>query len=350
MEDGGTGTAFEAPMRIADWIEDPRQLMLVMFRIRQLIPALQTFALLGIPDLIDEDPVSVSELARRAGAHEDSLARVLRFLASEGLLCMTQDGLVAHNALSRMLRADHPQSVKPQFCVRDFYEAHLLMPEGVKTGEVPYKLRYGSGQFEYLAAHPEHAKPFAELMTATTRVAEEDIFGAHRFHPFKLAVDVGGSHGSLLRRLLAEHPAAQGILFDLPHVAADAEARWADEPDAARLKAIGGSFFDWVPAGADLYLLKQILHDWPDEDCLRILRNVRAAMAPDGRIAIVERLLPEELVPDAAWAMDLSMLALVGGRERNLAEFEALLGQAGLSLSRATGTASGLNVIEALPI
>jgi SAM-dependent methyltransferase len=187
-------------------------------------------------------------------------------------------------------------------------------------------------------------------MSLTTAMAEKVIFAQHSFAPFTLAVDVGGNHGTLLLRLLADHPDARGILFDMPAVVAQAANRLASDPAGSRVEAVGGSFFESVPAGGDLYVMKQILHDWDDAQCAAILANVRKVIAPGGRLAIIDRLLPETMRPHPAWNMDLYMMLWSTGRERKLSEFTALLDATGFKLDRVTENDNDPCVIEAVPV
>ena len=284
-------------MTVAEWIGSPQRFLGFAIMADAFFPSLRALAELGVADHIDDEPVPVPALAQACGADERSLRRVLRFVAAEGLLRMTDDDSVEHTELSRSLRSDHPLSVRNVLLLRNHYEAFTKLLEGVRTGQMPHDLRFGKGYWENLSEHPDLVAIFSATMTLTTRLTEDAIFAAHEFRPFRLAVDVGGSAGTLLRRLLAGSPSSEGILFDLPDVVRDSEKGGPGAPDARRLRAIGGSFFDSVPAGADLYLLKQILHDWDDADCVKILKTVREAIAPGGRLAIFEILLPERNVP-----------------------------------------------------
>ena len=337
-------------MTVAEWIGRPQNFLGFVIMTDAFFPSLRVIAELGVADRIDDAPVPVRVLAEACGADERSLRRLLRFVAAEGLLRMTDDDNVEHTELSRSLRSDHPLSVRNALLLRNHFEAFTKLLEGVRTGQSPHLLRFGKGYWENLSEHPDLVGIFSATMTLTTRLTEDAIFAAHEFRPFKLAVDVGGSAGSLLRRLLAGNPSSAGILFDLPDVVRDAEKGWAGAPDAPRLHAVGGSFFDSVPAGADLYMLKQILHDWDDAHCVKILKKVREAIAPRGRLAIFEILLPERNAPHPGWAMDVSMMTLTHGGERKLSEYEALLGEAEFELDRVTPTQSTMNVVEAVPV
>ncbi|HXC58011.1 MAG TPA: methyltransferase, partial [Steroidobacteraceae bacterium] len=260
-------------------------------------------------------------------------------------------GRYAHSDFSRLLRRDHPRSLHPVvYCGLNLIANAGALPQALKTRQVAQQVAHGTGYFEQLGNDPELAETFARFMTLTTTRAEQFILENHRFEPFRLAVDVGGSHGSLLLSLLAARPQAHGILFDLPEVVAQAPTAIASHAAGARVKLVGGSFFDSVPAGGDLYLLKQILHDWDDERSLSILRRIRAAIAPDGRLAVLDRLLPEAPRPHPAYHMDLYMMLLVGAQERKLSQFETLFGASGFRLDRVTEYPDGPSVMEALPV
>jgi hypothetical protein len=187
-------------------------------------------------------------------------------------------------------------------------------------------------------------------MSRTTAILEDFVFAHHRFEPFELAVDVGGSHGRLMMALLKAYSNARGIVFDLPKTAEQASRIIAESTVADRIEARGGDFFKSVPDGADLYLLKQILHDWGDEDCVKILSSIRAAIADRGRLAVIEYLLPDVSVNHPGFAMDIHMMVLSTGRERTLAEYEALLATAGFRLDRVTENAQGQSVAEFVPV
>jgi hypothetical protein len=204
--------------------------------------------------------------------------------------------------------------------------------------------------FEYLSQHPDTARYFGALMSRTTAIAEAFVFANHRFEPFELAVDVGGSHGWLMLNLLGHYPDTRGIVFDLPATAEQARTVLSASAVGARAEARGGNFFEAVPAGGDLYLLKQILHDWDDERCVQILAAIRAAIGARGRLAVIEYLLPESMVPHSGFAMDVHMMVLSAGRERTLSEYNSLFAAAGFEFDRVTENARGQSVVEVIPV
>jgi hypothetical protein len=194
--------------------------------------------------------------------------------------------------------------------------------------------------WEYRATHPESAALFDAAMTDLSRRTNRSLLEAYDFSRFGTVVDVGGGRGALLSALLAAHPHQHGVLFDLPHVVAGAPSAEGD-----RLRVVGGSFFDGVPGGGDAYLLRAILHDWPDDDCVRILDACRGAMGEDATLLVIERDLADGL--QEAALSDLNMLIGPGGRERTRVEYASLLSSAGLRLVRAWPSARGLHVFEA---
>jgi hypothetical protein len=229
-------------------------------------------------------------------------------------------------------------------------EHGLSLDKALRDGGPSFDAHYGMAMFDYVSRNPEFGETFGRYMSLTTAKAEQVIFAQHDFKPFSLAVDVGGNHGTLLLRLLADRPQARGILFDLPAVVAQAPQRLANDPAGSRVEVIGGSFFDGVPAGGDLYTMKQILHDWNDAECIAILTNIRKAIAPGGRLAIIDRLLPETMRPHPAYSMDFYMMLWSTGQERKLSEFTALLDATGFRLDHVTENDNEPCVIEAVPV
>jgi hypothetical protein len=203
--------------------------------------------------------------------------------------------------------------------------------------------------WQYYAEHPETQALFGEAMTNLTAIANAGVLGSYTVPPFKTAVDVGGGHGSFLTAILDQHPDATGVLFDLPSVIAEAAKRETIGRNP-RVRTIGGDFFKEIPAGADLYLLKFVVHDWDDERSLKILRNIRTAIAADGRLAMVEIVLPSGNEPHIGPLIDLNMMVMTGGVERTQAEYQTLLSQSGFRFDRLVTTKSPFSVIEAVPV
>jgi hypothetical protein len=303
---------------------------------------------LRIPDLLASGPKTVTELATECGAHAVTLERLLRALASIEMFALTDDGRFCNTPLTEVLRTDHPQSRRDG--VLFLPAAFLWRPlgelyESVRTGEPAFQRIFGQNFFEYLAAQPDDAAAFNTVMTQGIAWTSNALLAAYDFSRFKLLVDVGGGEGALLRDILMATPTLKGVLFDLPQAVAGASEILQGDL-AARSQIVGGSFFDSVPDGADGYLLKGVIHDWPDDDAVRILRNIRRAISKDGLLLLVERVV--DLAVRPAGLMDLLML-VIGGRERTEADFRALLAAAGFSLTRVIPTEAE-SLIECRPV
>jgi hypothetical protein len=203
--------------------------------------------------------------------------------------------------------------------------------------------------FEYVDTDEDLADAFNNAMTAGSEFAIYSVLAAYDFTGFRKIIDVGGGHGRLLSMILAKATAARGVLYDLPAVVDGAAPELTKAGVAARCEVVGGSFFDSVPEGGDAYLMKTILHDWNDDDALKILANVRSAIAPGGTLLLLESVLPERSSSDLGLLIDLEMLVAVGGRERTHAEWANLLGRAGFRLNRVVRTATPTSIVEAVP-
>jgi len=301
-----------------------------------------------IADAIGNGPTDLEAIARRTATHKESLRRLLNALAANGIFKQQGVDRYEPTALSGPLRSDAADSQRAYMALGRMiiHRSWNALEQTMDSGRTAFDVEFGAPIFDYLREHPSLAAEFAEGMTSTTRRAELALTTAAPFGQFDTVVDVGGSFGSLLRLLLAKRPSAKGIVFDRPEIAKQAVKHWGNAPDASRLQAVGGNFFDAVPAGADLYLLKQILHDWQDQECLKILRNVHHAMGCGGRLAVIEMVLPDDGGPHPGWMSDLMMMTVTGGRERTRSEYSALLTEAGLRIERVIGTDSPLSVID----
>lgn len=330
------GELIEHPDEFQEWFAHTRAAMTVLH-------ALSNMRLL---ELWDDEPISLADLAAGAELPVAAVARIVGFLASQHLLELRRDGRVAHTSRSRTLRNWSPALASSRIIMQASFE----LVDALRQDVTPFEACYGAPVFAYFDEHPNVARVFGEHMSLTTGWAEDVIIAHHSFRPFQLAVDIGGSHGSLLARLLAENPDAQGVLFDLPAVAQQAGARLDWIAEGGRIDVVGGDFFQSVPAGGDLYLLKQILHDWNDDECIAILRSVRKAITPDGRLAVIDRLLPEENEADPAFASDIMMMIWTSGQERKLSQFERLFEATGFALDHVTRNYHHESVIEAVPV
>jgi O-methyltransferase domain/Dimerisation domain len=318
----------------------------------QVTQAIHVAATLGIADLLRDGPRGSEDLAAQTSTQAPSLHRVLRALGAVGVLHEGDDGRFALTDVGECLRSDAPEPVggwAAYVGLPSHFAAWANLLHTVRTGENAFRSVHGNTVWEYRARHPEDGRLFDQAMTDITHRANQHLLEAYDFGRFGTVVDVGGGHGALLAGVLAAHPLVRGVVFDQPHVVAGAPAVLEAAGVADRCQAVGGSFFDAVPAGADAYVLKAILHDWDDEDAVRILGSCRDAITADGAVLVVERELggPNQN-PDGKFS-DLNMMVGPGGRERTREEFADLLAAGGFALQRAVPTAIGLSVFEARP-
>jgi hypothetical protein len=310
-----------------------------------------TVAELGVADQVSAgSPRPVSALAAATDAHERSLHRALRFLASHGVFTETAPGVFDHTPLSAALRDDAPGSYRAG--ARMF---HRMFPgwdgldHAIRTGESGFAKVYGVPVFDYIAAHPDLG-PFVDAgMTSFHGYETGAMLDAYDFGGIRVLADVGGGNGSLLAEALRRHPSMRGLLFDLGHVAGRAAARLAGAGLADRCRVVEGSFFEGVPAGADAYLFRHIIHDWTDEQCVQILSHCRQVIPDDGRLLVVECVVPSGNEPSVAKDFDILMMTFPGGMERTADEFRDLFARAGFALTSITPTATMVSIVEGRP-
>ena len=307
---------------------------------------------LGIPDELAKGPLPADEVARRVGADPGAVYRLMRALASKGVLRHRPDGKFKLTPIGKALRTGTPGSVRDMA----LFLGHPLRWEdwgnllySVHTGEPSVDKLRGMPFFEDVKTETDLAEAFNNAMTAGSEFAIYVVLAAYDFSGYRKLVDVGGGHGRLLSMILAKAAPARGVLFDLPAVVDGAGPELQKAGVAQRCEVVAGSFFDSVPAGADAYLMKAILHDWNDDDAVKILGNIRGAIAPDGKLLLLESVLPERSSSDIGLLIDLEMLVVVGGKERTHAEWANLLGRAGFRLNRVVHTATPVSIIEAVP-
>lgn len=307
--------------------------------------ALQTVAELGVADHVGDGhvPVPVEELARACGADPDALERVLRLLETQGIFAVGCAG-VAHTPSSRLLRSDHPMSMRA--FARMMGSPGILatfdrFDHSVRTGAPAAERLPGGNLWAYLQANPDEARVFGEAMTAKAGADIAAVLGSYDFSRFARVADIGGGRGHLLRAVLDAAPSAHGVLFDLPHVVD------ALEIGRDRIDTVAGDFFvDPLPA-AEGYLLMDVIHDWADAEAAAILRAVRRAAPSGARVLIVENVLADEGSDPHGRTLDAIMLAVTGGRERTGAQLTALLTGAGFGPVRLIDTPGPLRIVEA---
>ncbi|MGC9539626.1 methyltransferase [Streptomyces sp. UG1] len=312
--------------------------------------AIRVAATLRLADHIAAGHTALPELARAAGADVDALRRMLRVLVGRGVFAEPRQDTYALTPAAELLKDSGAFGLRAWFDLDGMGgrmdQAFGRLLDTVRTGEPAYPLVHGRSLWQDTLDSPELARSYADLMAAHTTFAAPEVVAAHPWPERGHVVDVGGGSGSLLSRLLTARPGLRGTLLDLPEAAEEAGRALAAAGHGQRASVHPGSFFDPLPTGADLYLLTWVLHDWNDEDAVRILRRCAEATADgDGSVLIVENLVTEGRRADVAAAMDLRLLVLFGGRERTPGQLDELVSRAGLRVTGRRVTGTGIHLV-----
>jgi hypothetical protein len=309
------------------------------------------FADLNVADALAGGAKSAAALAIELEVDGDALYRLLRAATNLDLVREEPGRAFRLCPVGRALSNREEESLRDYivFMGRVGYRFWGRLTDSVRQGRTAIEIETGKRPFDYLLDDPEVRRLFARAMTAVSNLSAHAFVAVYDVGRFRTIVDVGGGHGRLLSTILAAVPVARGVLFDLPDVVTGARDWLAGRPERDRIDIVGGSFFEQIPKGGDLYVLKSILHDWQDADALRILRAVRRSMPPGSTLTLVESIVPEENSKHFAKVVDVEMLVHGGGRERTRDEHRALLVRAGFRLSRFIGTAAPISIVEAEP-
>lgn len=328
-------------------------------RLRQLIDGYRDTALihaavkLGVPDLLVDRPLPLDELARRLEVDEDRLNRLLRGLAVIGIVNDEPGRTYALTELGAGLCSKSPGGLGSAALIagEEYAPAWSELLHSVRSGGVAFEHVFGMTAWAHREQNPELNQAFQTWLREATASSADAVAKAYDFSGVRMVADIGGGQGGVLRAILARHPEVEGVLADLPQVIAQVRPLFEAAGLAGRYRVTAADFFEEVPGGADLYLLKSVLHDWNDEQCGAILRTCRKAMSTAARLLIVERVLPERAEEAPATIMlDLHMMAVLGGRERSLADYRRLAAVAGLELRDSLPIDSGFQLMECYPI
>ncbi|ODT62762.1 hypothetical protein ABS71_15275 [bacterium SCN 62-11] len=304
---------------------------------------------LGFFEGLEQGPVSSVSLS--AGYHPESVERLLRGCVALGALHEVEAGVFGLTEMGQLLVSSHPRSLRDAMVMMTdpgHWHSWYQLEHTVTTGQPAYQKALGvSNVFDYFASQPEEAERFNRSMASMTRAFVQQLKAAYDISRFALIADIGGGHGQFLGALLQGASGSRGLLFDLETVLAGADQELSALGVSERVEKVAGSFFESIPAGADLYLLKHILHDWTDEQCAQILGHVSTAMKPGSTLLIAEMLLAEPPQISPAAMMDLNMMVMTGGRERTAAQYEKLLQGAGLQIRRILALEGPYQLLEA---
>ena len=314
--------------------------------------ALYPIAKLNIADLLAHGPMTVAELAQTTGTDADALYRVLRLLASAGIFAESGGRVFSLTPRSDLLRSDVSGSLRDMVIWMGnpfHFKVWSELSYSLTTGKPAVEYVFGKPAFQAIYDEPEVAYDFNTAMTCFSRLIAPALLEAYDFSGIGTLMDVAGGHGAILCEVLSRYPQMKGILFDMPNVIEEATCHICELKMDDRCRTIKGDFFESIPGGADAYYLQHIIHDWADEPALKILANCRRALEgrQDGRLLIVDAVIPETPEPHFSKLLDLEMLLMPGGRERTECEWRELLGQAGFRITRIVPTQGSESVIEA---
>jgi O-methyltransferase domain/Dimerisation domain len=331
---------------------DPTQLLLQIGTGYVLSSALWVAAELNVADLLRGGPKAVAELAKSTKTNEDALYRILRLLAMVGIFMEAGSRSFALTPAAERLRTDDPHTLRDGIVwIADPFHFNIAgeLMHSVRTGQPTIEHVSGKKVFDYFPTNPVEFDRFHRAMTNLSAMAIMPILEVYDFSPFHTVVDVAGGHGFVICEILRKYPAMKGILFDLEDVVQGGEHRICQLALDGRCCTAAGDFFQSVPEGGDLYVMKSIIHDWDDQWALKILANCRRALEgqPQGKLLLMEFVVPEGNEPHPAKVIDIEMLFFPGGRERTEAEYGKLLAQAGFRMTRIVPTQSPFSVVEA---
>ena len=308
-------------------------------------------AKLGIPDHLEAGPKTAEELSGPVGANADALYRFLRAAASVGLTAEGADGKFSQTPMSEVLRSNARPSLRG-FAIMGGLEVISRtwdrLEYSVRTGKPAVEEIYGKPVFEYLQEHPQDAQIFNEGMTAISTIDSPPVADAYSFAGIHSLVDVAGGHGLLLATILQRNPQLKGALYEIPSVIEGAR-QGPLAPLMDRCTLLTGDMFTSMPAGYDAYIMKHIIHDWPDDVCVKILTGCRKGVNPGGKLLVADSVIQPGNDPDFGKILDLEMLLLPGGRERTEQQFRDLFAASGWRLHRVIPTASPVSIVEGVP-
>jgi hypothetical protein len=299
----------------------------------------------GIADALGDEPQTAAALASKTSTHAAALHRILRCLATHGVFSL-KDGKFSHNEASRLLRSDHPRSMRAlsRMMGLDFHwDAYRELTHSLKTGKPAVSNVVQGGLFDFMRDKPEESRIFNEAMVGKSFGQIGPVLEAYDFKGFRTIGDIGGGMGHLLGAILDATPGASGMLFDLPEVIAQAK----DTPHP-RISYVGGDFFKSEIPACDAYIMMMVLHDWSDEESIAILKNIRSKAPAGAKLILVEAIIDESAIGSLPIDIDIEMLAMTTGKERTKAEWDQVLNAAGCKPSRAFTVGGYSGIVEAV--
>jgi hypothetical protein len=315
--------------------------------------AISVAAKLGIADVLADGPLPAAEIAKRVGSDPEATYRLLRTLSGYSVFAVQPDGRFDLTPMADALRDNAPDSMRGMAMLMGhplLWEDWGYLLSSVRTGEANLPKLRGTGAFDFFMANPDYAAVFFQGFRSLSESETDPVLAAYDFSQFGTIVDVGGGRGTLLAGMLSQAPTSRGVLYDSEQATADSPSLFEAAGVGERVTIENGTYLDKLPAGGDAYVLKHILHDFKEPECLALLKNVREAIAPDGKVLVIEYVLNEDNEPHLGNIIDLWLLLMLGARERTLPDYTELFAKAGLQVIRAVPTTSPVSIVEAIPV
>ena len=315
--------------------------------------AISIVAELRIADLLADGPKTAEELALTTTSHPRSLYRLLRACASLGIFSEDSDKRFSLSPMAEFLRSDNPESLRAfaeMMAHAEQFQTWAALDFSVQTGTPAFDKVHGMPVFEYYPTHPKSGQIFNDAMTSLSLGSSMAVIQAYDFSGINKLVDIGGGHGFLLASVLEKYPAMTGVLYDTAPIVEEAKELLEKHGVANRCETVGGNFFESAPSGGDAYMMKHIIHDWNDAECVRILKNCRKGITEEGKLLVIEMVVPTGNEPSLSKLLDLQMLAALPGCERTEAEYSTLFSEAGFKLTKIVPTMSPYSVIEGVAV
>lgn len=328
----------------------PVQLMQLLFGFA-VSRAIGVCAELRIADLLKDGAKTAEELAQQTGVHARSLYRVMRACASAGVFSEDAEKRFSLTPLAEPLRSDAQGSLRAfaEMITTDWqFQTWAELTYSVKTGKPSFEKVHGMQAFDYFWSNEKAGRVFNDAMTSNSAFSSVAVVNGYDFSSISVLADVGGGHGFLLASILAKYGTVKGVLYDMPAIVAEAAKLLTAHGVSDRCELLGGNFFESVPKGCDAYIMKHIIHDWNDEQCITLLQNCRKAMPYGGKVLVVEMVVPEGNEPSPAKLLDLQMLQYLPGCERTEKEYRQLFDDASLKLTRVIPTMSPFSILEGI--
>ena len=315
--------------------------------------AISIVAELRIADLLADGSKTAEELALTTKSHSRSLYRLLRACASVGIFSEGSDKRFSLTPMAEFLRSDNPESLRAfaeMLAHGEQFQTWSALDFSIQTGTPAFDKVHGMPIFEYYPTHPKSGQIFNDAMTSMSLGSSRAVMQAYDFSGITKLVDIGGGHGFLLASVLEKYPTMKGVLYDTATIVEEAKGLLEKQGVTNRCETVGGNFFESAPPGGDAYMMKHIIHDWNDEECVTILKNCRKGITEGGKLLVIEMVVPPGNEPSLSKLLDLQMLAVLPGCERTEEEYSALFGAAGFKLTRIVPTMSPYSVIEGVTI